>query len=736
MSRTSKGAVATAQTARSGPQSRNPRTIAVLCGLLLLVTAVFAQTARFDFVNFDDSFYILGNPQVTAGLTREGAARAFTTAGPSGEWYPLTMLSHMLDVQLFGLQAGPHHLTNVLFHAGGTLVLFLAFLRLTSRVWPSAVVAALFAIHPLHVESVAWLAERRDVLSGFFFMLTLWAYAGYAHRRSWLRYALVAVFFACGLMAKPIVVTLPVILLLMDYWPLRRFEGDWKRARRLVIEKMPLFALAAAVAVITLLTHPEGDATIDRVAQLSVGWRVANGVVSCAKYLVQFVYPAALVPHYPHPGTSLPIWQILVSLVVLAVMTAGAFLWRRRHPYLLVGWLWYLVMLLPVIGLIQVGSHAMADRYTYLSHIGLYISLAWAAAYAADVSAVWRRMVTSVAVAAVAILAVMAWKQTSYWRDSETLWTHALGSTSPNPITDFNYGLAMDAKGNTSEAMTYYERALSLDPNYVQAHNTLAILLATEGRTQDAIGHLERALTLAPGYATTYNNLATTLARAGRTDEAIVRYREAIRVNPNVAKTHQNLGDLLAAEGRVDEAASQFEQAIALDGRLAAAYSGLALTLSQRGRTDDAIANFEHALALDPQLAAAHFYLGLELYRKGRVAEAVDRWREAIRIEPGGVTTLAGTAWTMATSQSEQARNGAEAVALAQLAVELSGTRDPALLDILAAAQAEAGQFERAVATATEAAQLASRRGDTQLEAAVQERLKLYRSDRPFHHAS
>jgi Tfp pilus assembly protein PilF len=694
--------------ARLRPRKQRAYAVWAICGVLLLAVAfVFGQSARFGFVNFDDGLYIYDNAAVTAGLTLDGIARAFTTAGPGGEWYPLTMLSHMLDVELFGLSPGPHHAINVLLHAVSALILFLAMLRMTDRLWPSALVAALFAVHPLRAESVAWLAERRDVLSGAFFMLTLWLYASYARRQSWLRYLAVCASFAMGLMAKPMIVTLPLVLLLLDYWPLVRLGTtpatggatarrtiDWRVAGRLALEKVPLFSLAAAAALITLLTHPSGNPEVDPVAQLSIWWRAANGVVSYVTYLGQLVYPVALVPHYPHPGTSLPLWKVAASCLLLLVITASVIQWRRRNPYLLVGWLWFVVTLLPVIGLVQVGLHGMADRYSYVSHIGLYIAMAWAAAYAVKFSALWRRMLKPVAAVVVAALGIAAWHQTGYWRDSETLWTHAMAATPANAVTDFHYGLAMEEKGKTADARDAWERALRLDPNHVKAMSSLGILLSTQGSTDEAIGHFERAARLAPDDAATRNNFGNALAKMGRTDEAIAQFSEAVRLDPGMAMAHFNLAENLSRAGRVDEAAVEYERTI----------------------------------AIDPRIAPAHFYLGLAIFRQGRTGEAVAHWREAVRLEPGGIMSLAGTAWTLATHPDAARRHGAQALALAGLAVELAGATEPQLLDVLSAAQAEAGQFERAAATAQHAVELASIRGESGLADALRTRLNLYRN--------
>ena len=534
-------------------------------GLLLLAIGVaFGQTVRYEFFNLDDDTYVYENPQVSRGLSAEGIAWAFTQSHDAN-WHPLTWISLMLDCQVYGLSAGGYHLTNVLLHAATAVLLFLVLQRMTGDFWPGALVAALFAVHPLRVESVAWVTERKDVLSGLFFMLALWAYVGYVcHRFSLARYALLMALFALGLMAKPMLVTLPFVLLLLDYWPLGRFAGgpchgeprrgrrdlaptpphcmggDFHRgadfpdtvlgrlrsSRHLLMEKIPLFVLAAVSCVVTFWAQGQAVVPIDR---LPFPWRIANALVSYVAYLGQFFCPAGLAVYYPHPEGNLPLWQSAGALLMLACISAGALASWRRCPYLLMGWLWYLGMLVPVVGLAQVGTQAMADRFTYLPQIGLCLALAWGAA---DLCGTWRcRSVCSLAAALVlALLTVGAWRQTCFWRDSETLWSHTLACTSRNYV----------------------------------AHYDLGNVLAARRRFDAAIPHYRAALEIKPDDAETRNNLGAALQSQGKIDEAMAQYRQALQIKPDYARVRYNLGKLLAGRGQFKEAIAHFEQMLKL----------------------------------------------------------------------------------------------------------------------------------------------------------------------------
>jgi protein O-mannosyl-transferase len=627
----------------AGPQ--NPYTVLAVCGLLLLaVVLVFGQTLQHKFINYDDDEYVYANPQVAPGLTTHGIARAFTQAC-AGNWHPLTCLSHMLDCQLYGLQPWGHHLSNVLLHAASTILLFLVLRRMTGDLWPSAFVAALFAIHPLHVESVAWVAERKDVLSGLFFMLTLWAYVGYVrHPFSLARYLSVVALFALGLMAKPMLVTLPCVLLLLDYWPLGRFSSppakdtktDQPRSRLsivmpLVVEKLPLLVLTAVSCVVMPLTQKQAIESLDAVP---LSARVANALVSYVAYLGQLFYPIGLAVLYPHPGSALPTWQVAGALVLMVSISAVVLVWRRRRPYLFVGWLWYVGMLVPVIGLVQLGSQSRADRYTYLTQIGLYMALAWGAS---EVSRHWpyRRWVCGVtSVSVIVIMAACAWRQTSYWRDSETLWTRALACTSGNAPAHYNLGVALSGRGRVDEAIAQYRKALKIKPDKADAHNNLAMALVVRGEVDAAIAHYQKALEIRPDLAEVHYNLGVALADRGEVDAAIAHYKMALEINPYDADTHNNLGKAMSGRGQVDEAITQYQKALEIRPSLAEAHNNLGMALAGCGQVDEAIACYQKALEIRPDLAEAHNNLGNALVRRGQVDEAIAQYRQALQVKP------------------------------------------------------------------------------------------------------
>ncbi|MGD0413491.1 MAG: tetratricopeptide repeat protein, partial [Verrucomicrobiota bacterium] len=540
-----------------GADSRSPKsecrsdglhdrwTVPGVCIFLAAITfAVFGQTVHHEFVNYDDSVYVYENAQVARGLTLNGIAQAFTR-GSFDNWDPLTAISHMLDCQFYGLNPGGHHLTNILLHAATAILLFLVLRRMTGTLWRSAFVAAVFAIHPLRVESVAWVSERKDVLSGLFFMLTIGAYVRYA-RQPWspARYGLVVLLFILGLMSKPMLVTLPFVLLLLDYWPLNRFTrpapaaggagpvdrpGNFFVPPRLIVEKIPLLALSVALCVATVLVERIG---IQPVEIYPLPLRIGNALISCVAYMWQMIYPAGLAVLYPYPAHGLPVWEIITAILVLVAISAGVFFWRRTRPYLLVGWLWYLGMLVPVIGLIQVGGQARADRHTYLPQIGLYLLLTWAAA---DLCAGWRhgrRVLGGLATVILVALILCARTQASYWRNNESLWAHTLACTSDNFIGHNNLGSALLQKGSVDEAIAHFQKALLIKPDYAESHYNLGDALFQKESVDEAISQFQEAIRLKPDYVEAHNNLGYVLVRKGSVDEAISHYQRALQIKP------------------------------------------------------------------------------------------------------------------------------------------------------------------------------------------------------------
>ena len=586
--------------------------LAICLFLALAVWMVFGQTLRHDFVNYDDRFYIYENPAVTRGLSIQGIIWAFTHTGDH-EWFPITWISRMADLQFYRLNAGGHHATNVLLHAASVILLFQVLRRMTGQTWPAAFVAAVFAIHPLRVESVAWITERKDVLSGFFFMLTLWAYARYAQvqslasrvpsresvishqssvisndrtthhaprtthhpslvtrhpSRASLFYSLALLFFTLGLLAKTMLVTLPFVLLLLDYWPLRRLDGRQKATgsvqnadsdadhsasrftfhvspaplRPLLLEKLPFFALSAAGCVATIISQPN---TLAFVHGLSVPWRIGNALMAYVDYLAHMVYPVGLAVGYPPPPTHLPGWRVGLSLLILAIISAGVLAGRKKHPYLLVGWLWYLGMLVPVIDIMQAGINARADRFTYLPQIGLYLAVAWGAA---GLCSGWRRGRAVLAFAAGAIVAALlagSYVQTKHWKDSISLWTRAVACTPTNQIAHNNLGILLAGQGKLDEAVQHFQRAVQLKPDYAKAYYNLGSALGRQGKLPEAAQQFERAVQLSPGYLQARMNLASALTAQGKLNEAVQQLQQALSLaqaqnNPALAEAISN----------------------------------------------------------------------------------------------------------------------------------------------------------------------------------------------------
>jgi tetratricopeptide (TPR) repeat protein len=659
-------------------------TIAIYLFLVAISLAVFGQTVRYEFVNFDDDLYVYNAPAIQAGLTVKGLALAFTSPH-ARNWHPLTTISHMLDCQLYGLKAGGHHATNVLLHIIAVLLLFRVLRQMTGAVWKSATVAALFAVHPLHVESVAWVSERKDVLSAVFFLLMLDAYFRYTRERSVTRYLAVAVLFAAGLMSKPMLVSAPVILLLLDYWPLRRFEqvfstkdsakiaksgGQWRAIRDLVLEKVPLLLLSAGCCVITFILQKRATGAIPPLPFL---WRVQNAFATYVIYIWKTLWPTHLAVFYPHPNDTLAIWEVLLAIGLLLVMTIAAIVFRRERPYLFTGWFWYVVMLVPVIGLIQVGEQGHADRYTYLPHIGLFLLAVW---LVADVTAVAQLRSRIALPAAVIIIVALPWTafiQTSYWRNSETLWTHALAVTSDNDVAHNNLGYLCVDRGELDKAISHFETASRIRSAKLNPHYSV-------------------------GSAFVQVNLADALGRKGQPEEAMVHYEEAIQLQPNYADAYYNRGNILFGEGRIDEA----------------------------------MADWEKTLQLRPNDADAYTCLGNAFLRRGLVEEAVSHYEKAIALAPEDPHSRINIAWVLATAPDASIRDGIKAVEFAQQAVQLSGGKDPKFLRTLAAAYAESGRFSEAITTTKQAIMIATMQGKAGLAHVLDEDVGLYRAHVPL----
>jgi len=601
--------------------------------LAALTWIVFGQTLHHDFVNYDDQRYVYENPRITAGLSAKAIVWAFTHVH-SENWHPLTTISHMLDCQLYGLRPGGHHGTNALLHATGAILLFLALLQMTGTLWRSAFVAAVFAVHPLHVESVAWIAERKDVLSGVFFMLTLLAYARYARRPSFGRYMAVVLLFACGLMSKPMLVTLPFVLLLLDYWPLNRIAGLAASAQKapiakstiikLVLEKIPLIVLSVGSSVVTFLAQ---QPAIGGTEELSVSSRVGNALVSYIAYIWQMLWPARLALFYPHPENRLPVWQIVAAVIALIGFSVIAVVVRRTRPYVLVGWLWYLGMLVPVIGILQVGWQARADRYSYLPQIGLSVLIAWGVT---DLTSKWRHQRKVLEVSATAVIIALTWRawlQTTYWRNSETLWAHTLAVTHNNDVAENNLGIVLLQQGRVDEAIPRFERAIQIRSQNAPAHDNLAKAFLRKGQLADAMVESRKLLEIQPENLEVRNVLGTVLIQQGLIGEAIEQWQETLRRDPNNGNAKSNLAWVFATcpeESLRDgnRAVQLAEQAFQLSGgKNAIVLRTLAAAYAESGRFTDAVEAARRGAELANQQGnsglAAELESSIALYQSG-----------------------------------------------------------------------------------------------------------------------
>lgn len=578
--------------------SRTTRLAAIYLGLAGLVAVVFLQTGHFNFVNYDDGGYVFENPNIKAGLTWRGVVWAFTHVH-SQNWHPLTSISHMIDCQLFGLNAGAHHLVNVGLHAAAALLLFTFLWQSTNALWASAISAAIFAIHPLRVESVAWISERKDVLSGLFFMLTLLAYLRYVRSQSWQRMAVVAVCFAFGLMSKPMLLTTPIVLLLLDYWPFDRFkkQGVWK----LILEKIPLVILSVGSCAATLIAQ---QVAIGSTESLPLASRIDNALVTYVNYLRQMFWPVDLVPFYIHPEWRLGTWELIGSVILLAGITAAMLLLRRKLPFLLVGWLWYLVMLLPVIGIIQVGLQARADRYTYLPQIGVIIAVVWAIR---DLTSLWRARTVVLVPASLAVvgsLSFLSYRQATHWHDTESLWSYTLNRSPENDVALTGLAMVEVVRGQTDDAITHFRHALGVRNGNAAAHYGLALALSKQRKIDEAIDHWQRSLEIQPDNINARNYLGAALAEIGRTPEAIEQWQQALAFDPENGNAANNLAWVLATSP--DPTLRDGAQAVAYAKRATKVAGGdnplvyrtLAAAYAENGQFAEAISAAEHARQL------------------------------------------------------------------------------------------------------------------------------------------
>ncbi len=573
--------------------------LAICIFIVIATLVVYWQVQNHEFLNYDDTEYVTGNLVVKTGLTGAGIFWIFTESY-AANWHPVTLLSHMLDVELYGLNPSGHHLTSLLFHIANSLLLFGVLLKMTGAPWQSGLVATLFALHPLNVESVAWIAERKNVLSTFFWFLTMWAYVDYVNKRGIRNYLPVLLFLVLGLMAKAMLITLPFVLLMLDFWPLGRWGGLQKNAGNndpiknikfslLIWEKIPFLIIAMGFGITIYRLAKEGGALREMEAY-SLSTRVSNAVVSYVTYLGKTFWPTKLSVFYPHPGNSLPVWKITVCAALLMLITFWVIKLRKTAPYLAFGWFWFLGTLAPVIQIVQGGSHAMADRFTYVALIGIFIMVAWGLP---ELLAKWRlgdKALTVLAGVGLPILMIMTWMQVSHWKNSITIFEHAIKVTDKEysnfAIAHNNLGHALIADGQNKEAIAQYRMAIKLKPDLVKAHFNLGHALTAEGRNEDAIAQYRMAIKLKPNYVAAQFNLAHALFTAGKTQASIFQYKRVIKLQPDLAGAHNNLGHALLADGKAEEAISHFMRAIKLQPDYALARQNLKLALLQSEKED------------------------------------------------------------------------------------------------------------------------------------------------------
>jgi protein O-mannosyl-transferase len=751
------------------------RSLWICLALAAFTVALYAPALRCQFVILDDPVYVSENRHVQSGLTLDNIVWAFHV-NTAGNWHPLTLLSHMLDCQIYGLRPWGHHLTNVLLHAANSVLLFLVLMRMTGAVWRSACVAALFAAHPVHVESVAWVAERKDVLSSFFCLLAIWAYVRYTEEfkacnpeslrgqgsKFKVFQGLCLVFFALALMAKPMAVTLPFVLLLLDLWPLDRVRGlDWPSWGRLAVEKWPLLALSAVWCGIAVWAQRVGQA-VASMAELSVSERVLHAPIAYLDYLRVLVFPWHLSAFYPYQHHESLVWVVEAALA-LALMTCLALAGARRRPYLAVGWLWFMGMLVPVIGLVQVGGQGWADRYVYLPSIGFFVIVVW---LGAEWAARHPAVKLLVPLAGVALVAV-TWVEIQYWKDTRTLFGRAMEVTEDNYFAMSLVGAAEEEQGKLDDAILLYRQALACRPKFPEAHFFLGRGLEKKGLTEEAMSEYREALRLRPDFDTAHTMFGLLLVKKKKFDEAISHFQAALQTDPESAAAQSDWGMALIQQGQWKESIAHYEQALRLDSTLEEAHSNLGIAYLQTGRLAEGTTelraalkikpgdtetrfNLGHALNQQQQWAEAaeelkplalsqptnfnaEFQYGLDLEHLGQTREAQSRYAAALRQNPDFPDALQHSAWIAATDARPELRNGTQAVEMAVRACELTGQKRPSMLLTLAAAYAEAGRFDDALAAVGKVEGLARTQGQKGLEEEAGRLRTEFAAGRPFH---
>lgn len=692
----------------------NVRTGFLICLFLVIsILIVYWQVRNHTLVNFDDGSYIPNNPHIRSGLNYKGIAWAFSFPGYD-YWHPMTWLSHMLDCHLYGLKFGMHHQVSLILHILNSILLFLVFKKMTGAIWKSAFVAAMFALHPMNVESVAWLAERKNVLSTFFWLLTMLTYIFYAKRPGVLRYLPILFVYSLGLMSKPMLATLPFVLILLDYWPLCRINLDHSssnnqktpksdntkfqksRTLHLALEKIPLLILSAAAIFLSSLAV-QRLGTVISTASVPVNLRIKNALVSYISYIIKMILPYKLAVYYPYPQ-SIPLWQVAsagLSLICISFLVLRAV---RSRPYLAVGWLWYIGTLVPVIGLVQAGLWpAIADRFTYVPFIGLFFVVAWGVP---DLVVHWKYKeikLAAIAAALFVILAATTYLQVGYWKNSITLFEHAIDATYNNHIAQHKLGEALKLQSKTVAAVKHYSEALRIKPDFFPSYLNVGIILRDEGKLNVAMDYFSKALSLKPHRAEPHFELGITLEKQGDFDAAIRHYREALRIKPDYAKAHNNLGAILA----------------------------------RLKKDKEAVFHLSEAIRIDSNYVEPHYNLGIIYANKRDFERAIHHYKKALYLNPNMAQALYNLSWILASCEDEKFRNGAEAVELAERLCKIAKNNQPLALNALAAAYAETGKFDEAVTVARKALELASKQGSKKLVLGLNKRLELYKKGQP-----
>jgi protein O-mannosyl-transferase len=613
----------------------------ICLALTLIVIAVYYRVWTYDFVNYDDPDYVCENQHIQAGLTFTTVKWAFTS-GYAANWHPLTWLSHTLDWQIFGSNAGGHHLVNLLFHIANTLLLFIVLKQMTGALWRSAFVAALFALHPLHVESVAWVSERKDVLSTFFWILTMWMYLRYVKCPNVARYLLTLLTFALGLMAKPMLVTLPFVLLLLDYWPLVRIrQFNRQTIYRLVLEKIPFIVLSGVSSAVTFIAQLHGEAVL-QLTNLSLKFRIYNSLVSYVKYIEKLIWPSRLAVFYPHPGSNVPILYAVISTVLLLAVTVFIIRYAKNHRYLITGWFWYLGTLVPVIGLVQVGNQAMADRYSYITLTGLFIIIAWGLPQlltkwplASSVGSRYKKIILALsALLIISSLSICTRLQLRYWQNTQTLCQHALDLTEDNYVAHSSMAEFLYKQGKLNDAIYHLSKTLQIKPDYLVAINNLGLALYKTGKIDEAIGYYKKAIEINPRDVDGHINLGIALTAKDQLAQAASEYETALNIAPENVTARKNLGAVLFQQKKFDLAAAEYRKALELKPGDPNILNALGNTLGRQGKLDEAIKFLNEAVRIKPDFAAAHANLGYALADEGKFDEAIVHFNQALRIDP------------------------------------------------------------------------------------------------------